>query len=167
MNAIDRANRDLEQGDHWLARQRLASYLSSKGYDPDLLAQLGNISYDMHDAYAAGRMWLTSTAEGERVEEAIAKFIERAGHGPQQIASQLPRAVRLTSLDEYPPSAQARLRRLGLEKGIIWRPPPAQPPLSKWIRRAVTLGAVLILTFCVGSCILGLERMASWLFGVD
>ncbi len=169
LSVHERVRRDLERGDHWLARQRLASFLSTKGYDPDVLVQLGKISYEMHDAYEAGRMWLTSTACGEEAERAIGVFVARARSGPRQVALQLPRAARLADLDAYPPIVQERLTRLGLQ-GLVLNVDEHGKVLIPtigwwgWVPSCVFLALALCF---VGSCCVGAVRIFSWVTGGD
>jgi hypothetical protein len=165
----ERVQRDLERGDHWLARQRLSSFLSAKGYDPDVLVRLGQISYEMHDAYEAGRMWLTSPPEGAHVEGAIRTFVARARHDPRQVALQLPRAARLPRLDDYPPVVQERLARLGLQELVLHVREHGQTVGSNvgwrgWICNGVIL---LLALFFLGSCCVGAEQIFSWVTGGD
>ena len=165
MTVIERANQDIAEGNHWLARQRLESHLLSVGYDPQLLTKLGEIASAMHDAFNAGRFWLTSTAEGAQVEEAVAVFIGHVGNDPMQIAVSLPRAVRLPALSSYPPIVQVRLRRLGLDEAVIASSPsmPAAKVRLTWRMRAlVFVVAVIILFFCIATGI-GVHSIIDWL----
>jgi len=166
MGALERAERDIERGDYGLARLRLVSYLSTQGYDPDLLARLGRIAYDMHDPFAAGMYWLTSTAEGPEVEEAIAAFRRRSGHTPTQIVSQLPRMLRMAGIHAYPKIVQDRLFRLGLDEAILFTPgPPRDAPVAKWKERGCLAVALLVLVAGITVFIVGLGVVSIWLFG--
>lgn len=169
MNALQRAESDLQRGDHWLARCRIESYLQTKGYDAELLAKAGRIALEMHDKYNAGRLWLTSTAEGEDVEEAVATFLRHAGTDPVQVLRQLPRFARLVPLDSYPPVVQDRLRRLGLDGALLASvfPGRMEPSPTSWSDRVkLVLVAAVVLGF-VGSCGVGANTIRSWLFGGD
>jgi len=173
MTALDRAEQDLERGEHWLALQRLASYISSTGYDPQVLERIGRIAYEMHDSYTAGRWWLASTAGGEEVERAIQTFITHAGRDPRQVAWQVPAAVRLCPLDAYPDSVQDRLRQLGLDKSITTaaHAVPQHGSGSRRTSRVVTgivgVAFCIVLLFCVTSCCVGATRIISWIFNGD
>lgn len=157
MSAIDRANRDIDEGNHWLARQRLESHLSTAGYDPELLAKLGEIASAMHDAFNAGRFWLTATAEGAHVDAAIAVFMAHAGSDPKQVAAELHRATRLSTLDSYPPVVQARLQRLGLDMAVVASSPstPRAKTRMPWGTRVVVIVIAGIVLFCCISCGIG------------
>lgn len=165
MSVVERADQDIAEGNHWLARQRLASHLSSSGYDAELLARIGQIAHSMHDAFNAGRFWLTSNAEGAHVEEAVAVFIGHVGNDAKQIAASLPRAARLPALTSYPPMVQARLRRLGLDAAVTASSPstPAAKVRMPWGMRALALfGWVVILFCCIAVCV-GVSTIFDWL----
>lgn len=163
MGAVERARRDVEQGRHWLARQRLGSYLVTNGYDPDILAMIGRISYEMHDEYDAGRMWLLSSAKGSEVERAIDTFLARAGKDPNQIVSQLPRSVRLRVLEQYPESIRSRIRRCGLAEAILWDPKQkAGEGDLPWYGTAIIL---IVLIFCLIVFFVGVGTVTDWIFG--
>lgn len=165
MSVIERADRDIVEGNHWLARQRLESHLLSVGYDPELLAKLGEIASAMHDAFNAGRFWLTSTAEGPRVDEAVAMFMTHCGNDSKTIATSLLHATRLSTLDSYPPVVQSRLRHLGLDVAIVASPSPT--PLEKKRRKLwvtlIGIGIMTVFLFCCFSCVVGARQIISWL----
>jgi len=167
MGAKERAQIDIEGGDYGRARQRLASYLTSKGYDPRILAQLGDLSHDMHDYFQAGRFWLLSDAEGEHVEFEISSFIAGTGGGAKQIVSHLPRSARMASLDAYPPIALERLRRLGLDDVVLILKRRPDPQRVTWRERALTLMCVLVAVWFLFVFIVGCERVFSWFLGED
>ena len=54
MGAIERAREDVQVGDLGLARQRLASFLASQGYDAEALEELGRVCLAMRDLRSAG-----------------------------------------------------------------------------------------------------------------
>jgi len=165
MAVVDRADQDIAAGNHWLARQRLESHLLSVGYDPELLVKLGEIASEMHDAFNAGRFWLTSTAEGGHVEEAVAVFIGHVGSDAKQIAASLPRAARLPALTSYPPIVQARLRRLGLHESVLALSPstPRAKGRSRWWVTLIGIGIATVFLFCCFSCVVGVRQMIQWL----
>lgn len=169
MNALERAERDIQQGDHWLARQRLTSYLATKGYDSAILEKLGQISWDMHDKYNAGCFWFTSDTEGEEVDEAISMFLNHAGSDAQQVVGNLPNFVRVRKLEDYPVVVQESLKQHGLEEAFL---KPKREPIdySKLSGvRAKLAGLVLLGMFLgfIGSCGVGCVTMFGWMFGEE
>jgi hypothetical protein len=166
-DAVTRAEDDLRRGDYALARQRLESYLSTKGYDPELLARIGQISFDMHDLFNAGRHWLLSTAAGEVVDRAIAEFMRRTNHDPKQAAEQLHRSARLPDVAAYPPIVQSRLHDLKMAAAIVRacrENKPAESPLT-WRGRLVILFIIAVTATAIIFCCVGLIASVRWLFG--
>lgn len=165
-SALERAEQDLERGDYGLARQRLTSYLSTTGYDADVLARIGRISYDMHDLFQAGRYWLLSSAEGDVVEQTITTFAKHAGSAPRAVVGQLPRTTRLANLEGYPEPVQERLRRLGLDEAIVraGRREEANTRMN-WRDGVFISGCLIVVAFMIVSFAVGLVQIGSWIFG--
>ena len=115
---LDRVRADLDRGDHWLARQRLESHLSTVGYDAEILSKLGDIASAMHDGFAAGRYYLTSASEGPNVDTAVATLVRHLRSDPKHIAAQLPHVIRTVNPDRFPEAAVRRIRDLNLQAAI-------------------------------------------------
>jgi hypothetical protein len=163
-SALDRADQDIERGDYGLARQRLTSYLSTEGYKPDVMARIGQISYDMHDMFQAGRFWLLSSAAGDGVDDAVARFIHDAGSESRAIVGQLPRVARLCSLEDYPDLVQERLRRFGLDEAIVIAGRAAAKGDSKtWGDRAIITGCLITVVLLAAVFLIGVGTVVSWL----
>jgi len=165
-SAVTRAEEDIRRGDLGAARQRLASYLGTRGYDPELLDRIGRISHDMRDIAQAGRYWFLATASGPDIERAIAAFLRNAGHDPAIIASQLPRHALLDNVDAYPPSVQPRIHGAGLDTELVRvarhrRLATHTGDSSPWLLVPCLL-FVLGLTVVV---LVGLTTIGAWLFG--
>ena len=165
MSALERAQEDIQRGDYGLARQRLTSLLVNKGYDAELAARIGWLSYDMRDLYQAGRYWLLADAEGGQVDEAIDLFLKRSGSEPRVIVGQLPRTLRLSNLDDYPEPVRRRLRRLGLEEAMVLaaRSDPGASRAS-WSDRATTIGCLAAALGLLAILLIGLGTLVHWLF---
>lgn len=163
-NAIARAEEDVRRGDLWLAKLRLASYLTAAGYDGDVLNRLGRICHDMHDDFQAGKYWLLCDVDGPEVDRAIETFLKTFNEHPHHKLSALPRQVRV-SLDRYPPRVRARLERLGLAEVVEYAPRPA-PDGAMTGKEKIVAGLICVLgvVFAVAS-ITGIGQWAVWLFG--
>lgn len=164
MTALKRAEEDVERGDHRLAIQGLESYLVAKGYRPEVQKRLGQIAHKMHDGYRAGRWWLTSTATGEEVEQAIAIFMSHAGGDVQDALKQVPASARLSSISDYPEIVQERLQRFGLYEHLAdkgWPPGPRKASAwTAWLQIAI---ACAVLFFVVASCSVGAVQIFRWI----
>ena len=168
MSAIERAEQDVARGDLWLARMRLACYLNSKGYDPDVVNRLGRICFDMHDTYAAGRYWLVGTAQGDDVAAAIEVFLRHTAHAPDQIGLRLPRAARRMSFVELPIVVQEKLTRRGLAASWKrWQPPPKTVVPSDRLGKLLGLVLLVAALGTVASCAVGARQILGWLLGGD
>ncbi|MCP4594313.1 MAG: hypothetical protein GY842_26590 [bacterium] len=165
MSALERAQEDIEQGHYGLARQRLTSYLVSKGYDAELVAKIAQLSYDMHDVHQAGRYWLVSEAEGEHVDEAIALFVKRSGSVPSLVVNQLPRVLRLPSFQDYPEAVRRRISSLGLE-GLICMDARKREGADSgvWGDRLMLVGCLTVTVLLVVVFLIGLGTIIRWLF---
>ena len=108
-----------------MARQRLTSRLAHQGYDPDLLAEIGHVAHLMGDPREAGRFWLMSAAEGPELDEAVRAYVATCGGLVQQVVARLPRAARLSTLDEYPETVRRRWERLAIGPYVC-------PPWASW-----------------------------------
>lgn len=153
MNAIDRAKADVQRGQHWMARHRLRSYLTAKGYEPDLLALMGRISHEMQDEFDAGRMWLLSNQTGPEVDQAIETFMRYAGETPKQIVDNLPKAVRLAVIEQYPQTIRERICRYGLEQAIVLA--PKGKPDQRLVGFLGKIVAAVLICFGIGSFLVG------------
>jgi hypothetical protein len=166
MTIQERIEKDVARGDYGLARDRLLSHLHSKGYDPELLSQLGELCFKMHDLAAAGKYWLTSSAQGEKVDKAIEAFVSRCGEIPEHTAAQLPRFIRLKSSGGYPAPVRERLERIGLHEAIQRRVqldktrPRIMMKSTEWI---ILIIAMIIVGCAAVSCIIGAGQIGQWI----
>lgn len=169
MSAIERAEHDLSQGDVGLARVRLASFLSTNGYDPAILVRLGDLSHRMQDLREAGRYWLLSSAEGEHVEQAVTLHCASCGNNAHQIICGLPRVCLLDATEDYPDAARRRIAQRGLadeiRRLVAQRRVKPRPDRMSFAGRLLTFALFLILAFVVICTCVGVVRVISWLWG--
>lgn len=167
MTALERAEEDIGRGEYWLARRRLESYLQSKGYAPEILARLGEVSHEMKDTYAAGRAWLLSTAEGEHVEAVIETFVKHAGADAEQVTSALYRCAWPKDITACDAIVRERVERFGLTEAIGRGPrnKRLKEAKARWVELFMFLGIGLFVMFCLASCAVGATQIISWTFG--
>jgi len=163
---LERVQADLERGDHWLARQRLESHLSTQGYDPDILSKLGEIALAMHDGFSAGRFYMASSAVGDHVDAAIAVFVTHLAHKPDQIASQLPLVVRAANQDQIPEEGLRRMRNAGLDVALekLNRKAARRAFPYRYPRLVVVL-VVFALLFTMTAVGVGVWTIGGWVLG--
>jgi hypothetical protein len=161
LSALERAEADIASGDYGRARRRLESYVMAKGYDPELMTRLGQISYDMHDLFNAGRHWLLSTAQGVDVDRAIRAFLKLAGPHPHQIAMQVLRAARLPTISDYPDIVQMRLTRLKIADAfaVALTNPRKEEYRLGWKGRVLAVVFVIVLLAMCTFMIIGIHSV--------
>jgi hypothetical protein len=109
---IEKARQDRADGQLWRARQRLASYVSSTGYDRWVLELLGEICYEMGDFPAAGRYWFFVELRTPPQQEAVALFLQLHRRHPQRIPYLWPAKLRYVRLERLPAEVQNRFRTM-------------------------------------------------------
>lgn len=108
---VERARRDLERGEPWLARDRLTSTLLHRPADPVLLDLLAATLAGMNDLPAAGAAWFLSARPDAEVAAALAALDRRH---PRPHARAMALRAR-APLSAYPPAARHRLTALRAE----------------------------------------------------
>lgn len=145
MTALTRAQADVDRGDLGSARRRVASFISSTTYRPDVLAMAADISFKMHDPVQAGRYWLLTPAIGPEVEDAIEAFARACHHDAQVMASEMPRFKERCKVAAYPEVVRERLARYGVDV-VFQRQDPDLAPVGKsgWKQKAKALGCLVV-----------------------
>lgn len=116
--ALERALVDIEQGRLWMARDRLASYLTSDPLQPAVRDLYGEVLFRMGDLPMAGRAWYLTDRGDEAARASIAAF-ESKFKNPALRALALGRGLDGPVL---PPAAAARAAQLKdqLPPGFAW-----------------------------------------------
>jgi len=112
--ALERAQRDLQNGRPDQARARITGYLYTLArageYKEAPYLLLGEACWAMQDRAAAGAAWLLTTKEGPDVSAAVEAFHARYGKDPANVLHALkPRA----QSESYPLPVQERLKSWG------------------------------------------------------
>jgi hypothetical protein len=117
MRTFERADRALEEGKLWRAKEILEGSLPNHGYDPQLYERLGIVLLRMGDLPRAGMFLFLSGVRKDAYLEPIEIYKQRysAGDG-NRLRSSFPRNARLASLSEYPEPIASELRGLGLKR---------------------------------------------------
>ena len=157
-NAFDASN----AGEHWRSREILRSSLSNYGYDLRLLSALADTCVAMGDRMEAGR-WLLSFIDDpdDSQQASIDLFVNRhRSGGYRSLLSQLPAAVRPTTLDDSPKCLRRILHELDapttLQPTITANPNSATP----WIALGSCGLAFALSLICA---LVGLVVIADWL----
>ncbi len=165
MSALERAEEDIRRGYLGTARKRLISYMTSQGYDADIAARIGQISYDMRDHCHAGRYWLFSNALGPHVDEAIDLFRKDAAADPATCAISLPRHLLVRDPQNYPQVVRQRLVALGLEAAVTKVASFDCKAVNANREDRIMLSVVLTIILVVAVIFLvGINTILNWLF---
>ena len=78
------------------------------------MIRLAEVCRQMGDWREAGRLWLTTSAQGPHVDQSIQEFLKRYRGEARQIVRELPAWCFRNSSPPLPEAAAARLRELGL-----------------------------------------------------
>jgi hypothetical protein len=166
MTVLARVQADIDRGDLGSARRRLASTVGSRGYVPDLLAKVAELSVQMRDPVQAGRYWLLTPASGPEVEAAVEAFVRACRHDARQMASELPRFRLRHKVNEYPEVVRARLARFGIDKVFVQQDPDLAPvQRAGWKHHLKALGCVVMGVGLVTLIVLGVRALARWRCG--
>jgi hypothetical protein len=120
--AIDRARKDVDAGNLWIARDRLTGYLAAHPTDQAALDLLGEVYFAMGDHPAAGRFWFLTDRDDEPARRSIEALRLRHRKSLWSLTETLPAYA---PLEEWPPQARGRLRALQREaegEGWTWTP---------------------------------------------
>ncbi|MGL5818547.1 MAG: hypothetical protein ACRCYR_13350 [Phycicoccus sp.] len=101
--AVERARDALDGGARWRARDILERHVADER-DPEALALLGEVLYDMGDLPRAGAVWFGVGRRGPAVDDAVAAWREQAGDDFLSMWRSLPASVRA---EPRPPRVEA------------------------------------------------------------
>jgi len=119
-------------------RRRLASFIGSEGYKPDLLSRIARLSTELNETVQAGRYWLLSDATGPDVDAAVEAFAASCDRTPRLMVSELPRFARDWDVGSYAEPARARIEKYRLADDLARRRPRKEPE-----RKSMTVIAIL------------------------
>lgn len=163
MNAIERAQADVDRGDLGSARRRLGSFIGSTRYNPEVLARAAEISMQMRDPVQAGRYWLLTPTTGQPVEAVIEAFARACHHDARMMAAELPRFPRRFKMTEYPDVVRKRLARYGIDEVFTGQDPElARVPKTGWKQKAKVLGCLVVGVGFVALVFFGVRALARW-----
>ena len=141
------------QVDPAATRRRLASFIGTAGYKPDLLARVARLSIELKQPVQAGRYWLLSDASGPEVDEAVEAFAASCQRTPRLMASELPRFARDWDVEAYAAAARARIGKYGLADELARRRPRKQQE-KKSMTAFALLGLAALLVFAAALILL-------------
>jgi hypothetical protein len=116
-----RANRAVEEGELWRAKEMLVGGIGTRGYDLKLFQQLGEVLLQMHDLVEAGKYLFLCGKRNSRYDQAIDLYLQKYH---KSLLTTFPRPARLEKLEKlagYPESVREELHRQGLNSRNLCR----------------------------------------------
>ena len=109
---LDKAQREIENGNLWRAKEILQGAIGSgESYDVQLFEMMGRVLLRMGDLPEAGRFLFLSGARQPEYLEPIEIFLSRYSRTvPHDFIHLLPRNARLRTLSDYPDEVARALR---------------------------------------------------------
>ena len=156
---LDKAQKELENGNLWRAREILQGAIRSGRYDVRLFEMMGVVLLKMGDLPEAGRFLFLSGVRKPEYVEPIEIFLSRHRKKQwQEFFHVLPRTARLRTVSDYPHEVARILRERGFpeilkdEDGSIH-----QPQTSGDIVLWLTCGTIALITLTL--IILGVIKL--------
>lgn len=152
---LDKARKELEQGNLWRAKEILQGAIRSGSYDVQLFETLGTVFLRMGDLPEAGRFLFLSGVRRPEYLESIEIFLSRHRRKkPHDFVYVLPRSARLRTTSDYPHEVAQVLRRIGFPevlKGENERVylPQTRNSILEWITCG-TIALVVLGLFTLG-----------------
>gem|GEM_PF-2404469 len=110
---IDKARREIENGNLWRAKEILQGAIGSESYDVQLFEMLGTVFLRMGDLPEAGRFLFLSGVRRPEYVESIEIFLSRYRQkAPHDFIHLLPRSARLRTLSDYPDDVAQAFREM-------------------------------------------------------
>lgn len=111
---LDKAQREIENGNLWRAKEILQGAIRSESYEVQLFEMLGTVFLRMGDLPEAGRFLFLSGVRQPEYLEAIEFFLYRQRQKePHDFLHHLPRNARLKAVSDYPAEVARAFRELG------------------------------------------------------
>lgn len=143
--SIDKARKELENGNLWRAKEILQGAIRNGRYDVQLFEMMGTVLLRMGDLPEAGRFLFLSGVRKPEYLEPIEIFLSRHRKKQwQEFFHVLPRTARLRTVSDYPQEVGQTLREMDFpeilkdENGGVY-----QPQTSSDIVGWVTCGAIV------------------------
>ena len=110
---LDKAQREIDNGNLWRAKEILQGAIGSESYDVELFEMMGRVLLRMGDVAEAGRFLFLSGVRQPDYREAIEIFLSRYSRtAPHDFLHLLPRSARLRTLSDYPDEVARALREM-------------------------------------------------------
>lgn len=165
MPFLEKAERELANGNLWRAKEILQGSLPSANYNVKLFEKLGVVLLQMGDLPEAGKFLFLSGVREPKYEEAIGIFLRKYGKKPHNFLQSLPRTARLSRISEYPEAVATKLRELNLPEVLKTESGEIAVPAENNIDDKYFLVTCLVLSLVFGILIiLGIVKLYEIVF---
>jgi hypothetical protein len=117
MKVLQKAEREIETGRLWRAKEILQGSVSHATYNAAVFEMLGRVLLQMGDLPDAGKYLFLSGVRKAEYEQAIEIFLQKH-RNPFNLFRTFPRSAKLRRLSEYPPQLAEELRELGFQEPL-------------------------------------------------
>jgi len=159
MRNIEKAEKEVAQGNLWRAKEILQGTLSNVDYSCELFEKYGVVLLMMGDLPEAGKYLFLSGIRKQEYLQAISVFLRKHQSNQHAFINTLPRKAKLATLTEYPDTVTRELRELGFpevlrnKEGQSILPPKAGGDAVAWVT------CLVIILLVVGLLILGVIKL--------
>lgn len=165
-SAAARADKALQAGQLWRAKDILSGTIGNQQFSPDLYKSYGEVLLRMGDYIEAGKYLFLSGFRKPEYDEPIKLYLSRHGRkGCWKLYETFPRKARFETLEAYPEETRKELSALGLPDRWQKEPPHLMPPQSlKSTLFNYAAGAfliILLLSLVIG-IFTGLYKLWGW-----
>lgn len=145
---LDKAQREIENGNVWRAKEILQGAIGSESYDVQLFEMMGTVLLRMGDLPEAGRFLFLSGVRQPEYCEAIEIFLSRYSRtAPYDFIHLLPRSARLRTLSDYPDEVARTLREMKFPEVLKDKNERViQPRNKKDVAAGFACGAIALVT---------------------
>ena len=164
MDVLRRAEREIENGKLWRAREILENSVRHRGYKAKIYEKLGIVLLKMQDSAEAGKYLFLSGETKSEYGEAIGIFFQKYENKPRNLFRSFPNSAKLPKISEYPKSVAGKLRELGLpemledENGYTLVHPDRDE------NRLLKIGCFLVAFVIVALVVLGIVKLLEIVF---
>lgn len=164
MDVLKTAEREIENGNLWRAKEILHRAVGHSGYKIEIYEKLGNVLLQMSDLAEAGKYLFLSGVRKPEYEKAIGIFLQKHESKPYNLFHPFPRSAKLSKISEYPQTVADKMRELGLPEELKdLRGNYIHPSPTKEGRFAVAILFSIVLAILVLT-VLGIVKLLEIIF---
>lgn len=162
MPFLEKAERELANGNLWRAKEILQGALPSAGYNIELFEKLGVVLLRMGDLPEAGKLLFLSGVRKPEYQEAISIFLQKYGKSPLNLFQTFPHPAKLSKISEYPVVVAKKLRELNLPEVLKAESDKVVAPPED--DKLFLIGCAIVVLVFIALIILGIVKLYEIVF---